>query len=147
MRNRTYPEPIFVPALVTTYPTQFISPGSGWSFCRSIESCSNASSQSSELWIHLQSDLILYIYYSAKTGGFFVECGAFDGEFGSNTLFMERNLQWKGILIEPDQKSFNKLLTKNRHSWALPVCLATEPYPTKVCNSLTHIRNKISQPL
>jgi hypothetical protein len=62
-----------------------------------------------------------------------VECGAFDGEFGSNTLFMERKLQWKGILIEPDRKSFDKLLSKQRRSWALPVCLSTEPYPTKVC--------------
>lgn len=67
-----------------------------------------------------------------QTGGFFVESGAFDGEYGSNTLFMERHLQWKGILVEPDRKSFDKLLAKRRRSWALPVCLATEPYPTKV---------------
>jgi predicted ATP-dependent protease len=76
-----------------------------------------------------------------------VECGAFDGEFGSNTLFMERKLQWKGILIEPDRKSFDKLLSKQRRSWALPVCLSTEPYPTKVNNYLACERkclNKIS---
>ncbi|EFX71561.1 hypothetical protein DAPPUDRAFT_255633 [Daphnia pulex] len=78
-----------------------------------------------------------------QTGGFFVECGAFDGEHGSNTLYMERHLQWKGILIEPDRKSFDKLLAKRRHSWALPVCLATEPHPTQVSFESNYEAGKI----
>lgn len=52
---------------------------------------------------------------------------------------MERHLKWKGILIEPDQKSFNQLVTKRRHAWALPVCLSTKPFPTKVsCITYQH---------
>ena len=34
--------------------------------------------------------------------GFFVECGAFDGETRSNTLNLERDLGWTGVLIEAD---------------------------------------------
>ncbi|XP_059352831.1 uncharacterized protein LOC132087713 [Daphnia carinata] len=78
-----------------------------------------------------QSKVVLAHLHN-QIGGFFVECGAFDGEEGSNSLFMERQLKWNGILIEPDRKSFGKLLSKRRHAWALPVCLSTEPFPTKV---------------
>ena len=67
-----------------------------------------------------------------KTEGFFVECGAADGESGSNTLYMERTLKWKGVLIEANRKFFSKLLSKKRSSYALPVCLSLEPYATEV---------------
>ena len=45
---------------------------------------------------------------------------------------MERKLNWTGVLIEADQTSFGKLLSRRRKSYALPVCLSLEPYPTKV---------------
>ena len=69
-----------------------------------------------------------------KWGGFFVEAGAYDGEFLSNTLFMERHLKWSGILIEANQKVFQKLLRSQRKSFALPVCLSVHPYPSEVCS-------------
>jgi hypothetical protein len=61
-----------------------------------------------------------------------MECGAADGEFGSNTLYMERNLNWNGILIEANQKYYDQLLTRNRKAYALHVCLSHQPYPTTV---------------
>ena len=64
--------------------------------------------------------------------GFFIECGALDGENLSNTLYLERSLNWTGILIEADQDSFSNLMTKNRKAWAAPICLSTKPYPTEV---------------
>ncbi|EFX75269.1 hypothetical protein DAPPUDRAFT_323557 [Daphnia pulex] len=67
-----------------------------------------------------------------KTKGFFVESGGFDGEFLSNTFFMERYLDWNGLLIEADQKSFSKLLSRNRKAFSLPNCISTKPYPIKV---------------
>jgi FkbM family methyltransferase len=40
--------------------------------------------------------------------GFYIEAGANDGIRQSNTLYLEKNLGWKGILIEPNIK---KMLT------------------------------------
>ena len=44
---------------------------------------------------------------------------------------MERFQNWTGILIEPDWNQFNELVLCERKSYALPVCLSVEPYPTR----------------
>lgn len=67
-----------------------------------------------------------------KIEGIFIEAGALDGEHLSNTLYMERFLNWTGILIEADPKSYALLLEKNRKSYSLPICLSLVPYPTRV---------------
>ena len=72
---------------------------------------------------------------NSKTNGFFVECGALDGENLSNTLYMERFLNWTGLLIEADQEIFKTLLTKNRKAWSSPACLSDDPYPQEVNDS------------
>ena len=41
--------------------------------------------------------------------GFFVEIGAYDGVIGSNCYFFEKNMNWKGIAIEPSPIYFGKL--------------------------------------
>jgi FkbM family methyltransferase len=41
--------------------------------------------------------------------GFYVELGANDGVTYSNTLFLERHLNWKGVLIEPSPLLFERL--------------------------------------
>ena len=64
-----------------------------------------------------------------KENGFFIECGALDGQVRSNTLFMEQHLGWQGVLIEADPKNYKKLLEKNRRSWSVPACLSTSPTP------------------
>ena len=38
--------------------------------------------------------------------GFFVEIGAYDGETGSNTLFLEKHKSWDGLLIEANPLAF-----------------------------------------
>ncbi|XP_046450490.1 protein Star-like [Daphnia pulex] len=67
-----------------------------------------------------------------QTNGFFVECGAYDGEFLSNTLYMERSFQWSGLLIEADQISHSQLVNRRRRAYTSPVCLSTKPYPMEV---------------
>ncbi|KAF4525313.1 hypothetical protein B566_EDAN014922 [Ephemera danica] len=63
---------------------------------------------------------------------FFVECGANDGEFASNTLFFERQWGWTGLLIEPDPVEIPRLLKKQRQAWIAPVCLSFDKTPSTV---------------
>nr|CAH0102662.1 unnamed protein product [Daphnia galeata] len=67
-----------------------------------------------------------------QTNGFFIECGGFDGEFLSNTLYMERSLGWSGLLIEADKKVFKQLIARNRKAFTSPACLSTKPFPMEV---------------
>jgi len=70
-----------------------------------------------------QAQLVLEILGN-KTGGTFVECGALDGETRSNTLFMERRLGWRGLLVEADPANYALLATRHRRAWSIPACLS-----------------------
>ncbi|XP_046641070.1 protein Star-like [Daphnia pulicaria] len=78
-----------------------------------------------------QSKEILRLLHN-QTNGFFIECGGFDGEFLSNTLYMERSLDWSGLLIEADKKVFTQLISRNRKAFTSPACLSTKPFPMEV---------------
>ena len=60
-----------------------------------------------------------------KRNGIFIEAGAYDGEIHSNTLQLELKYNWTGILVEPNPDSFQELLTKHRHCYAINTCLST----------------------
>ncbi|KAK7083778.1 hypothetical protein SK128_009708 [Halocaridina rubra] len=74
---------------------------------------------------------VLEIIFKDKRGGFFVEAGALDGETMSNTLNLERDQDWTGLLVEPDKLDYEALRTKNRKAWSANVCLSPSPYPSK----------------
>ena len=61
--------------------------------------------------------------------GFYIEAGAYDGEEWSNSLFMERELEWEGLLIEANPDNVAKLLAKNRKAWIVPAALSISAYP------------------
>ena len=48
--------------------------------------------------------------FKGYKNGFFVEVGANDGLFISNTLYFENNNNWTGINIEPIESLYNKLV-------------------------------------
>ncbi len=60
-----------------------------------------------------------------KENGFFVECGAANGEILSNTIYLERKRGWTGLLIEANNKFYRQLLTKHRKAYSSNVCLST----------------------
>ncbi|VDI42265.1 Hypothetical predicted protein, partial [Mytilus galloprovincialis] len=66
-----------------------------------------------------------------KKGGFFVECGALDGETRSNTLIFERLRSWNGLLIEADPSNYKLVKKKNRKAFTINACLSVYPYPVK----------------
>ncbi|KAL7629969.1 UNVERIFIED_CONTAM: hypothetical protein RMT77_019911 [Armadillidium vulgare] len=82
------------------------------------------------------------LFENEKRRGFFVEAGALDGEFLSNTLWLEKYKGWKGLLIEPDTANFRSLLKKNRKAWTVNVGLSTGPYPEKKIFTVLNPSNK-----
>jgi hypothetical protein len=60
----------------------------------------------------------------SRRDGFFVEAGGYNGEDHSNSLFFELNRNWEGILIEPNNTNFNKIVSKKRRTFALNACIS-----------------------
>ena len=61
----------------------------------------------------LRQDIFALFASGQKQQGFFVEFGAMDGLRASNTLLLERDHAWQGILSEPNPR-YNTQLSKNR---------------------------------
>jgi FkbM family methyltransferase len=62
----------------------------------------------------IAQDVFVISQISDSKPGFFVEFGATDGISLSNTLLLEREFGWNGILVEP-ARNWRKDLTKNRN--------------------------------
>lgn len=77
-----------------------------------------------------------------QRNGFYVECGAFTGELLSNSLFFETQREWQGILIEPDDKNYAKLLKKNRKAFAAHACLSDINVTKNVSISMPSLSSK-----
>lgn len=80
-----------------------------------------------------------------KRNGFFIECGALDGEIRSNTLYFERYLGWTGLLIEGDPSNFAAMVHKHRKAWLSPACLSLNPYPSVVSFKQNFNMGQVSQ--
>nr|XP_053642583.1 uncharacterized protein LOC128695782 [Cherax quadricarinatus] len=66
--------------------------------------------------------------FAQERQGFFVEAGALDGQQLSNTLWMEQELGWTGLLIEPDTSSYRALRAKRRKAWISNTCLSQDGF-------------------
>ena len=65
-------------------------------------------------------------YLKDIENGFFIEVGALDGLFMSNTKILE-DLGWKGILIEPSRKAYEKCC-QNRGGLKINCALVSNDY-------------------
>ena len=74
----------------------------------------------------LRQEVFCLIYNNWKKGGYFVEFGAFDGIADSNTLSLERDFNWTGILAEPNL-DFHSALKYNRKCIIETVAIGAEP--------------------
>ncbi len=70
----------------------------------------------------LGQDLWVLERTNFKRGGFFVEFGATDGVALSNTLLLETDFAWKGLLAEPNPQ-FLAALRKNRRATISDACI------------------------
>ncbi len=73
----------------------------------------------------LDKKMLKYINYS---NGFFIECGANDGIKQSNTYYFEKNLCWKGLLIEPNFLLYQKCLINRPNSIVENYALVSKNY-------------------
>ncbi|XP_018019241.2 uncharacterized protein LOC108675727, partial [Hyalella azteca] len=71
-------------------------------------------------------DIYLKEVFKDTRGGFFFEVGAFTGETYSNTLLLERELGWTGVLMEPTPNSYRALKSKNRRAHIMRACIAPD---------------------
>lgn len=69
-------------------------------------------------------DILIDSIFCGKLNGYFIEAGAEDGEFLSNTLFFERFRGWRGLLVEPSSDAAIQLRSKKRIASFLPNCLS-----------------------
>lgn len=70
----------------------------------------------------LHQDLIALLLLDFKSNGYFVEFGASDGVQFSNSLLLESEFGWTGILAEPGRK-WQKNLKNNRSSLVETQCV------------------------
>jgi FkbM family methyltransferase len=61
-------------------------------------------------------DMMIFPLFQGKTDGFFVEAGAVDGEYLSNSLLFEMK-GWSGLLVEPNALQYKKLTQKRRNAY------------------------------
>ena len=62
------------------------------------------------------------------TKRFFIEAGAYDGILGSNTLRLELNPMWTGLLVEPNPDLYKITKSRGRNCWTSPSCISTKPH-------------------
>ncbi|KDR16633.1 protein Star-like [Zootermopsis nevadensis] len=68
-----------------------------------------------------------------KKGGIFVEAGAYRHNRSSDTEWLERELNWHGLLIQPNPKDYLILRAQNRlRAHCIHACLSPTPYPKEV---------------
>jgi FkbM family methyltransferase len=70
-------------------------------------------------------DKFIVKLFKGKAEGVFLDIGAYDGMIFSNTLYLEKNLGWKGICIEPNPLVFEQL-QNNRKCVCLNCCVGQE---------------------
>lgn len=80
-----------------------------------LKNCKKSKSQ-------LSQDLFVLSQLNFKKNGYFVEIGASDGLWLSNTYLMETEFNWRGILVEP-AKYWQDSLRKNRNCSIENLCV------------------------
>eukprot|EP00747_Dinoflagellata_sp_TGD_P162119 gnl/TRDRNA2_/TRDRNA2_179357_c0_seq1.p1 gnl/TRDRNA2_/TRDRNA2_179357_c0~~gnl/TRDRNA2_/TRDRNA2_179357_c0_seq1.p1 ORF type:complete len:302 (+),score=55.40 gnl/TRDRNA2_/TRDRNA2_179357_c0_seq1:94-999(+) len=79
-----------------------------------------------ETFSQFRQDLKLWPLLQGIEAGFFVESGAFDGEKNSNSLLLERDRGWKGLLVEPLPENIAELKRKHRHAHVFAGALSND---------------------
>lgn len=87
------------------------------------DTLNDPTTNSPQYYSQVGQDKFLYEnFFTNKRGGIFVDIGAYDGIFFSNTYFFEKYLNWDGLCIEPNPEIF-KQLKINRKCRSIEGCI------------------------
>lgn len=70
-----------------------------------------------------QDKYIVENIFHGKNSGYFLDIGAYNGITFSNSFYLEKNLGWKGIAVEPSSSAYEDL-KKNRKCNTIQGCVA-----------------------
>lgn len=76
------------------------------------------------------------VFKGKVKNGFFIEAGAHDFQFSSNSLYFELKYNWTGLLVEPHQLYYQRGLKTNRNVYSAEACFSFEQWPTLMVYSL-----------
>ena len=71
-------------------------------------------------------DIFVDNYFKNMTNGIFFEIGAADGVLFSNTLYLEKERNWTGVLIEPNRHLYDSLVAIRRKSYTINSCVSLD---------------------
>lgn len=100
-----------------------------------------------ETYSQLGQDLKVLDFYKFKQDGYFIEIGAHNGVYLSNTYLLEKNYNWKGICIEPLPDTYQKLVHNRSSSICINKALfhtAGLSVPFNACDAASGITEKIN---
>jgi putative sugar O-methyltransferase len=95
-----------------------------------------------ESYSQVEQDLWVLDMLNNKKNGYFLDIGAFDGVKCSNTFILEKNYNWKGLLIEAQPETFS-LLQKTRTNQCLNYAITDKTGEVKFDN-FSYTGSKIS---
>ena len=82
--------------------------------------------QSQKYFSQDKQDEFVDKYFQKLKNGIFLEVGAADGVTFPNTLFLKRERNWTGVLIEANRKLYHSLVTLKRKVYIINVCLSLD---------------------
>ena len=78
-----------------------------------------------------------YVAKALPKGKYFVEIGGYDGEKFSNTLLLEKEHGWNGLLVEANPYTYKILKSRNRRAKSANACIGTGSLTFKISGSTT----------
>jgi FkbM family methyltransferase len=82
-------------------------------------------------------------YFKGKRNGVFLDVGAHNGKLYSNTFYLEKNLGWTGVCMEPNPTAFAELII-NRSAHCLNCCVSNSDGPDIEFLKLTGYAEQLS---
>ena len=84
--------------------------------------------------------------FKNKKNGFFVDVGAHDGFFISNTFSLERDFEWSGVCIEPSESS-REIFANRKCKLVSGYCVSEEEHSGNLVRFRQFMPNEFSQTL